>query len=73
MNFTIHTEGSVPLKILAKANRVVESGKIRWRKTQRDSLLKSCRITDCFRLIRMNNSSILLLMDHKHYNRYLSA
>ncbi len=73
MNFTIQIEGSVPLKILVKANRIVESGKIRWRKTQRDRRLKSCRITDCFRLIKMSDSSILLLMDHKHYNRYLSA
>lgn len=72
MNYRIATEGFVHEKVLNKALQKLQRP-IHWRKTKRMEWLKSCRITDCFRLIQLGDSHNLLLMDHKHYNRYLAA
>ena len=71
MLYTIEIEGSVPDKIIRKALNMLK-GKVAWRKTQRSRSLKSCRITNCFRLIKIGDSVVLKLMDHKHYNHYLT-
>ncbi|MCQ2049919.1 MAG: hypothetical protein MJZ22_02820 [Candidatus Saccharibacteria bacterium] len=72
MEYQIITEGFVPKKILKKAQQILQQS-FHWRKTRRSRQLLSYKISDCFRLVKKGNSRILLLMDHKHYNRHLTA
>lgn len=70
-NYEIVTEGNVPDKIYQKARDIVRKP-FKWRKTKRKHNLLSYRITQCFRLVKIGNTSILRLMDHKHYDHYLT-
>ena len=70
MFYNIKTIGEVPEKILEKAKQII-TGVIHWKKIKRLPGYKSYRVTDCFRLLKIRGSNELLLMDHKHYNRYI--
>lgn len=71
MIYNIKTQGYVPKKIKCKAFLKLES-KIHWQKVKRKPWMTSCKVTDCYRLLKIGNTLNLLLMDHKHYNYYLN-
>ena len=72
MLYEITLIGFVPERIINKAMNMLKS-KIHWKKIKRNPQLKSCRISDNFRLVKDIEKAEYLLMDHTHYNRIISA
>lgn len=72
MLYEITIIGFVPKKIITKAMNMLKS-KNHWKKIKRNPQLKSCRVTDNFRLVKNIEKAKYQLMDHTHYNRIISA